>query len=142
MKKLFLFVAVLSLFTACGGPKFKANDVVLADWYQGNWHIGKVTEECKEGGWKVAFNDSFYNASGDKQAVCYMEDKLVGNAAPAASAVKVGDTVLAEWMEDAFYAAKIDKIDGNKYSVKFVSDGWQSQLTLEKLRVMPVSKTK
>lgn len=138
MKKLFILFAVLVLFTACNSsPKFKINDVVLADWYQGNWHIGKVTEECKEGGWKVAFNDNFYNSSGDKKPVCYTVDKLIKNVAPSASAIKSGDIVLAEWMEDAYYTAKIQKIDGDKYSVEFVSDGWDSQLTLDKIRVLP-----
>lgn len=142
MKKLLLLITVLGLFTACSGsPKFKANDVVLADWYQGNWHIGKVTEACKEGGWKVTFNDNFYNSSSDKQPVCYTADKLVQNVSPSSSSVKTGDTVLAEWMEDAFYAAKVQKIDGDKYSIKFVSDGWESQLTLDKLRVMPAQAT-
>ncbi|MBP9770768.1 hypothetical protein KBC97_01260 [Candidatus Gracilibacteria bacterium] len=138
MKKLFVLFAVLGLFTACSStPKFKVNDVVLADWYQGNWHIGKVTEVCKTGGWKVSFNDSFYNSASDKEPVCYTEEKLVQNTAPSSSSIESGDVVLAEWMEDAFYAAKVQKIDGDKYSVKFVSDGWESDLTLDKLRVMP-----
>jgi hypothetical protein len=138
MKKLFILFAVLVLFTACNSsPKFKTNDVVLADWYQGNWHIGKVTEECKEGGWKVAFNDHFYNPSNDKQPVCYTADKLIKNVVPSASDIKSDDVVLAEWGDDAYYAAKIQKIDGDNYSVKFVSDGGESELTLDKIRVLP-----
>jgi hypothetical protein len=145
MKKLFILLAVLGLFTACGGgPKFKVNDVVLADWYQGNWHIGKLTEACTDSGddkgnkgWRISFNDNFYNSSNAKQPVCYTEDRLILNVAPSAKAIKAEDVILAEWMEDAFYSAKIQKIDGEKYSVKFVSDGWESQLTLDKLRVLP-----
>ena len=134
--------AVLVLLTACtAAPKFKANDVVLADWYQDNWHLGKVTEACKDGGWKVSFNDNFYNSGESQQPVCYTENQLVQNADPVASAIKSGDTVLAEWMEDAYYTAKVEKIEGDKYAVKFVSDGWESQLTLDKLRVLPSRMT-
>lgn len=148
MKKFIILFAALGLLTACGGPTFKSNDVVLADWYQGNWHIGKVTEACKEGanasggqGWKVTFNDVFYNATGSQQPVCYTADKLVLNTAPSAGDIKSGDTVLAEWKEDAYYSAKIQKIDGDKYSVKFLVDGLELTLTLDKLRILPAQKT-
>ncbi len=138
MKKLFILFAILTLFTACkASPKFKVNDVVLADWYQGNWHIGKVSEVCKEGGWKIAYGDNFYNSGESQKPACYTEDRLVQNVAPSADEIKIGDIVIAEWMEDAYYTAKVEKIDGDKYSVKFVSDGWESKLTLDKVRVLP-----
>lgn len=142
MKKSLFLLFVLVLFTACSGaPKFKAGDIVLADWYQDNWHLGKLVAECNEGaGWTVDFNDSFYDSGEGQEPTCYTSDKIVANTPPSADKVKVGDTLLGEWVEDAYYSAKIEKIEGDKYSIKFVSDGWESQVTLDKLRLSPEKK--
>ncbi|MEK7085567.1 MAG: hypothetical protein AAB953_00955 [Patescibacteria group bacterium] len=142
MKKSILLFSVLILFVACSGaPKFKAGDIVLADWYQDNWHLGKLGAECNEGsGWTVDFNDSFYDSAEGQESTCYTMDKIVANTPPAADKIKVGDVVLGEWVEDAYYSAKVDKIEGDKYSIKFVSDGWESQVTLDKLRLVPEKK--
>lgn len=143
MKKAAFLLLGVVLFTACSSaPKLKAGDSVLADWYQDNWHVAKLVAECKgdadAAGWTVDFNDNFYDSSEGSAPVCYVGNKLISNVAPAADKVKVGDTVLAEWVEDAFYSAKIDKFENDEYSVKFVSDGWESKLKLDKLRLLPV----
>lgn len=145
MKKVAFLLLSVVLLTACkSAPKLKVGDVVLADWYQDNWHVAKLVAECKgEGdaaGWTVDFNDNFYDASEGSDPVCYLTDKVILNAAPSADKVKVGDTVLAEWVEDAYYTAKIDKFENDEYSVKFVSDGWESRLKLDKLRLLPEKK--
>ncbi len=142
MKKFLFLFSVLILFVACSGtPKFKAGDTVLADWYQDNWHVAKLVAECDVGpGWTVDFNDAFYDSDEGQEPVCYIMEKIAVNVPLSADAVKVGDVVLGEWVEDAYYSATVEKIEADKYSIKFVSDGWESQLTLDKLRLVPEKK--
>lgn len=145
MKKIAFLLLSVVLFTACNSaPKLKVGDIVLADWYQDNWHVAKLVAECKDkdavAGWTVDFNDNFYDSNEGSEPICYLDDKIILNVAPAANKVKVGDTVLAEWVEDAYYTAKIDKFENDEYSVKFVSDGWESKLKLDKLRLLPEQK--
>ena len=144
MRKSAILLAVLLLFVACSrdGQGFKIGDVVLADWYQDNWHVGKVLAECKvdgeNAGWTVDFEDNFYDSSEGKEAVCYTLERIVLNVAPVVGKFKVGDKLLAEWVEDAFYTAELLKVEGDKYVVKFLADGWESDVAIDKLRVKPV----
>ncbi len=141
MKKMKSFAGLLLaivLLTACSSkPSMKAGDSVIADWYEDTWHVGKLVAEC-EGGWTVDFKDDFYDSGEGQEPACYAPAKLVVDVAPVAADVKVDGTVLAQWVEDSYYTAKIVKIDGDKYSVKFVSDGWESELKLDQLRLLPV----
>ena len=130
---IFAFLSVV-IFVACGKSQFSQKDPVLVDWYQNNWHMAELVKVCDKG-WIVDFNDDFYNTK-DADQPCYEISKIVKNIIPAASDVKVGDTLLAEWVPDAYYQAKVNKIDGKKYFVTFVNDGWESELTLEKLRIL------
>lgn len=145
MKKISFFFLSVFLFVACGGvSQLQAGDTVLADWYQDNWHAARLVAICKDAdgreGWTVDYDDNFYDSSEGTEPVCYGIDKIVLNAAPAAGTVKVGDTVLAEWVEDAYYSAKVEKIEGEEYAVKFVTDGWESKIKADKLRLLPDRK--
>lgn len=138
MKKIAALLLLAVVLTACSSkPSMKAGDSVIADWYEDTWHVGKLVAAC-EGGWTVDFKDDFYDSSEGQTPACYAPAKLVADVAPAAGSVKADDTVLAQWVEDSYYTAKITKIDGDKYSVKFVSDGWESELKLDQLRLLPV----
>lgn len=159
IKKIIFALLSVVLFTACGtAPKLKAGDAVLTDWYQGNWHAARLIAECKdtngnnadgnvesntqgETGWTVDFNDNFYDSGEGSDPVCFTADKIVLDAAPSASMVKVGNTLLAEWIEDSYYVAKVEKINGEEYSVKFLTDNWESQVRLDQLRLLPEVKS-
>lgn len=135
--KIFAVLFVLIL-TACGKVDLGVGDAVLVDWYQDNWHMAKLVDNCEqEEGWIVDFNDDFYDAPKDQEQPCYSPEKIILDRKPESSEIQVGDTVLAEFVSDAYYKAKVSKIETPQYFVTFENDGWESELTLDKLRVLP-----
>lgn len=57
---------------------------------------------------------------------------------PAESKFNVGDTVVARWAQNSFYEGKIEKIDGNKLTVKW-SDG-SSPSEIDRTDAFPLPK--
>lgn len=140
MQKIIKISVILSLFilTACGKADLEPGDAVLVDWYQDNWHMAKLVKDCEKlEGWIVNFNDDFYDASKNQEQPCYSSDQVILDRQPDSSEIQVGDTVLAEFVSDAYYKAQVSKIETPRYFVTFENDGWESELTLDKLRVLP-----
>ena len=126
------------LLTACGsGGKFEAGDSVLVDWNEDNWHKATLTEGCEDQpGWIVDFKDDFYDTTKEAGMVCYPESKIIDDEIPEPEDLTIGDQVLAEWVEDAYYRAEISKIQEDGISVIFAEDDFDTKVALEKIRVL------
>ncbi|MEK7673555.1 MAG: hypothetical protein AAB373_06770 [Patescibacteria group bacterium] len=131
------FVSVVTLLTACGRGGFDSQDAVLVDWNEDNWHKAVVLEECDEDeGWIVDFEDDFYDTSKEGVAVCYPESKIIYDEVPSIEDLTVGDEVLAQWVEDAYYRAKISKIQDDGISVIFTEDEFDTKIEVDALRLL------
>lgn len=146
--KTFAGVMVALFLVACSSaPNFKANDPVVVEWYEDSWHLATLVSQCMEGGgadngiagWVVDFKDDFYDTEEGSDTLCYPVWSITGDSAPSENDVEVGGTFLAEWFEDSFFSAEVTAITEGKYKVKFLSDGYEQDVTLDQLRALPVT---
>lgn len=139
--KTFALVVVALFLVACSSaPDFKANDSVVVEWYEDSWHLATLVSECSEGGWVVDFKDDFYDTEEGSDTLCYPVWSITADSAPSEGDVEIGGTFLAEWFEDSFFSAEVTAITEGKYKVKFLSDGYEQDVTLDQLRVLPASE--
>lgn len=149
MKALFKTVTgmlvVLFLAACSSAPDFKANDPVVVEWYEDSWHLATLVSQCTEGGgadngaggWVVNFKDDFYDTDEGSDTLCYPLWSITSDSAPSEGDVEVGGTFLAEWFEDSFFSAEVVSVTEGKYVVKFFSDGYEQDATLDQLRALP-----
>jgi hypothetical protein len=120
-----LFVLLVAAAAATAEEKPKAGDVVWAEWKPNAWFHGKIAKvDGKD--FHIAFDD------GDKAIVD--TSKIALDRAPKKDMVKVDTRVLAKFKQTRFYPAKITKIDGDRYDIKF-DDGDVGKVTLDELRL-------
>ncbi len=122
---LFLISAAVFTGIASAQTKYAAETVVFAEWAKNGWYHGKTGAEC-ERGFTINFDD------GDVK--CCTEKEIVADVVPDASDVKAGSKVLAQWSDGRFYPGKVEKIDGDNYSINF-DDGDKGKVTINKLRL-------
>jgi hypothetical protein len=120
-----LFVLLVAATAATAEEKPKAGDAVWAEWKANAWFHGKIAKvDGKD--FHIAFDD------GDKAIVD--ASKIALDRAPKKDMVKVDTRVLAKFKQGRFYPAKITKIDGDNYHIKF-DDGDVGKVTLDDLRL-------
>lgn len=137
MKK--LLFASLFLVACSSGPSFSVGDSVLVDWYSDSWHSATLVAECVDGGsgWTVDFKDDFYDVNEGSEPDCYPLYSITADAALSDGDVEVGDKLLAEWFDDSYLTVEVTGVTEGKYTVKFVSDGYEDEVALEQLRALP-----
>jgi hypothetical protein len=104
-----------------------SSGAVWAMWNKGKWYRGKITGSCAKGQ-QVAFDD------GDQK--CCAKSEIIPDAPPAASAVKTGSRVIAQWKDGKFYMGKIAGASGHTYLVRY-DDGESGEVALDQLRLLP-----